>query len=90
LLGDKWNSVVGYKVDYKVNYLNINKEAWDNRTKVHVGSKFYDIEAFKGGRSSLNTVELEQVINVKGKKLWNPSNRGNKLNEKTEAANVIV
>lgn len=52
-----------------MDYLNINKEAWDKRTKIHVGSKFYDVEAFKGGKSSLNTVELEQVGNVKGKKL---------------------
>lgn len=52
-----------------MDYLNINKEAWDKRTKIHVGSKFYDVEAFKDGKSSLNTVELEQVGNVKGKKL---------------------
>jgi SAM-dependent methyltransferase len=52
-----------------MNYLNINKEAWDKRTKVHVSSKFYDVDAFKNGRSSLNTIELEQVGNVNGKKL---------------------
>ena len=52
-----------------MNYLNINKEAWDKRTKIHVDSKFYDIEAFRNGKSSLNKVELEQVGNVKGKKL---------------------
>ena len=52
-----------------MDYLNINKEAWDKRTKVHVGSKFYDLEAFKSGKSSLNTIELELVGNVEGKKL---------------------
>ena len=52
-----------------MDYLNINKEAWDKRTKVHVDSKFYDVEAFKDGKSSLNNVELEQVGYVKGKKL---------------------
>lgn len=52
-----------------MDYLNINKEAWDKRTKVHVGSKFYNVDAFKDGKSSLNKVELEQVGNVKGKKL---------------------
>jgi len=52
-----------------MDYLNINKQAWDKRTKVHVGSKFYDIEAFKEGKSSLNAIELEQVGNVEGKKL---------------------
>ncbi|MEP1447653.1 MAG: class I SAM-dependent methyltransferase [Paraglaciecola sp.] len=52
-----------------MDYLKINKEAWDKRTQVHVGSKFYDVEAFKAGKSSLNTIELEQVGNVEGKKL---------------------
>jgi len=50
-------------------YLNINKEAWDKRTKVHVDSKFYDVESFKDGKSSLNTIELEQVGNVQGKSM---------------------
>lgn len=52
-----------------MDYLDINKEAWDKRTNVHVDSKFYDIESFKNGHSSLNSVELEQVGNVVGKKL---------------------
>ena len=52
-----------------MDYLSINKEAWDKRTKVHVDSKFYDVEAFKDGKSSLNRIELEQVGNVEGKNL---------------------
>lgn len=52
-----------------MDYININKDAWDKRTKIHIGSKFYDVEAFKDGKSSLNTIELEQVGNVEGKKL---------------------
>lgn len=52
-----------------MNYLTINKVAWDQRTKVHVDSKFYDVEAFVNGKSSLNSVELEQVGNVEGKAL---------------------
>ena len=56
-------------MEYNINYLNINKEAWDKRTRVHVESKFYDVKNFKDGTSSLNTVELEQVGNVEGKKL---------------------
>ncbi len=51
-----------------MDYLKINKDAWDKRAKVHVDSKFYDVEAFKDGKSSLNTIELEQVGNVEGKK----------------------
>lgn len=52
-----------------MDYININKKAWDKRTKIHVASKFYDVEAFIHGKSSLNSIELEQVGNVKGKKL---------------------
>jgi SAM-dependent methyltransferase len=52
-----------------MNYIAINKEAWDQRTKVHVDSKFYDVEAFVNGKSSLNKVEVEQVGNVEGKTL---------------------
>jgi len=52
-----------------VDYLSINKEAWDKRTKVHVKSNFYDLESFKEGKSSLNKIEIEQVGNVSGKKL---------------------
>ena len=52
-----------------MDYLDINKAAWDKRTKLHVDSKFYDVEAFKDGKSSLNNIELEQVGSVAGKKL---------------------
>lgn len=52
-----------------MDYLHINKAAWDKRTKLHVDSKFYDNEAFKKGKSSLNNIEIEQVGNVAGKKL---------------------
>jgi SAM-dependent methyltransferase len=52
-----------------IDYLTINKEAWDQRTKVHIASKFYDVESFKKGKSSLNPIELNQIGNVEGKKL---------------------
>lgn len=52
-----------------MNYLEINKEAWNKRTKVHVESEFYDIKSFRNGESSLNPIELEELGDVKGKKL---------------------
>lgn len=52
-----------------MDYLNINKEAWNNRTKVHIKSKFYNIEAFKKGECSLNPIELQKLGDVKGKSL---------------------
>lgn len=52
-----------------MDYLRINKDAWDHRTQVHLDSKFYDVASFKNGRCSLNPIELEQVGSVQGKSL---------------------
>lgn len=52
-----------------MDYLTVNKAAWDKRTKLHVASKFYDVEGFLKGKSSLNPIELDQVGNVAGKSL---------------------
>ncbi|WP_321347454.1 class I SAM-dependent methyltransferase [Halopseudomonas oceani] len=52
-----------------MDYLSLNKSAWDKRTKIHVKSAFYDVDAFKKGKCSLNPVELEQVGDVEGKTL---------------------
>lgn len=52
-----------------MDYLKINKDAWDQRTRVHLDSKFYDVASFKKGRCSLNPIELQQVGSVQGKSL---------------------
>ncbi len=52
-----------------MDYLALNKKAWDKRTKVHVDSKFYDVDAFIKGKSSLNAIELKEVGDVEGKSL---------------------
>jgi 2-polyprenyl-3-methyl-5-hydroxy-6-metoxy-1,4-benzoquinol methylase len=46
-----------------------NKEGWNKRTGVNRDSAFYDLASFKGGKSSLNKVELEGVGDVEGKLL---------------------
>jgi len=51
------------------NYLDVNKKAWNSKTHVHAASDFYNVEAFLNGKSSLNTVELELLGNVAGKKV---------------------
>ena len=48
---------------------NTNKETWDKKVAVHAASKFYDVEAFKKGESSLNSFELEALGDVSGKSL---------------------
>ncbi|MFZ4263725.1 class I SAM-dependent methyltransferase [Sphingobacterium sp. HJSM2_6] len=48
-------------------YLSINKELWNLKTPNHIKSDFYGQEAFLGGKSSLNAVELNLLGDVQGK-----------------------
>jgi len=50
-------------------YFDANKDGWNKRTAVHKASAFYNLEAFKKGKSSLNKIELDEVGDVKGKSL---------------------
>jgi len=52
-----------------MDYLKTNKDAWNNRTNIHLKSEFYDVTSFKAGKCSLNPIELTQLGNVKGKSL---------------------
>lgn len=51
------------------NYLAINKEAWNARTGVHLTSEFYDVAGFIKGATSLNSIELDLLGDVKGKSI---------------------
>lgn len=51
------------------NYIEINKEAWNEKTAVHVHSDFYDMEGFLNGKSSLNQIETQLLGNVSGLKI---------------------
>lgn len=48
-------------------YLTINREAWNARTGVHLTSDFYDVAGFIKGATSLNSIELDLLGDVKGK-----------------------
>ncbi|GAA4108286.1 class I SAM-dependent methyltransferase [Aquimarina addita] len=50
-------------------YFATNKNTWDQRVKVHWESDFYDVEAFKKGKTSLKQFELEALGDVSGKSL---------------------
>lgn len=52
-----------------MDYLNINKKAWNKRTEVHVKSEFYNVDGFLAGDSSLKEIELKELNNVSGQKL---------------------
>jgi len=51
----------------KIDYKEINKALWNNKTDVHIESEFYDNETFINGRNSLNSIELELLGDIKGK-----------------------
>lgn len=42
-------------------YLEINKQAWDERTQVHTESEFYDVPGFLQGKSSLQSIESAEL-----------------------------
>jgi ubiquinone/menaquinone biosynthesis C-methylase UbiE len=51
------------------NYLEINKKLWNDKTDFHYNSEFYDVESFVKGRDSLNSIELELLGDIAGKKI---------------------
>ncbi|WP_413513890.1 class I SAM-dependent methyltransferase [Myroides odoratus] len=53
----------------EVNYIEINRNSWNNRTETHLKSDFYDVEGFLKGKSSLNEIELNLLGEVKGKNI---------------------
>ncbi len=50
-------------------YFEANKSLWNKRTDVHKNSSFYDIEGFKAGRNVLTPIELNELGDVKGKRM---------------------
>lgn len=56
-------------MDAAKDYLKINKEAWNKKTPVHFESDFYNNKAFIDGRNSLNSIELDLLGDVSGKRI---------------------
>ncbi len=54
-------------------YLKANQALWNTWTRIHVESKFYDVEGFKAGtsrrRSGVDAIEIAGVGDVTGKSL---------------------
>jgi SAM-dependent methyltransferase len=53
----------------EINYLEINKKSWNNRTDTHLKSDFYDQESFLKGKSSLKDIELKLLGDIEGKSI---------------------
>ncbi|KIC03563.1 methyltransferase type 12 [Flavobacterium sp. JRM] len=51
------------------NYIEVNKQSWNSRVESHLKSDFYDLEGFLKGNTSLNSIELELLGDVKGKSI---------------------
>lgn len=49
--------------------MNENRELWDELTPLHERSEFYDVAAFKSGKSKLKPIELAELGDVSGKSM---------------------
>ena len=49
--------------------VEINRRNWNERTRIHAASDFYDVEGFKAGRITLSELERSGVGDVRGKSL---------------------
>ena len=49
------------------NYLEINKQAWNNQVPVHLDSDFYDMKKFLNGKNSVPEIDLELLGEIKDK-----------------------
>jgi SAM-dependent methyltransferase len=52
-----------------VDYLSINRKAWNKQVGVHLKSDFYAVNEFIKGQTSLNSIELDLLTDVWQKKL---------------------
>ncbi|HKO77048.1 MAG TPA: class I SAM-dependent methyltransferase [Flavobacterium sp.] len=55
------------KMNSEHNYIEINRQSWNNRTDIHLKSEFYDLDGFLNGKTSLNEIELNLLGEIKGK-----------------------
>ena len=51
------------------NYLDINRSSWNAKVESHLKSDFYFVDEFVKGRTSLNSIELDLLGDVKGKQI---------------------
>ncbi|KAA9132532.1 class I SAM-dependent methyltransferase [Marinihelvus fidelis] len=50
-------------------YFEMNRAGWDRRAEAHFGSRFYDVDGFLAGRTSLREIELAEMPDVAGRRL---------------------
>ncbi len=52
-----------------MDYKDINKRLWDNKTDIHYKSDFYDVDSFLKGKDSLNQIEIGLLGDINSKKI---------------------
>ena len=55
------------KMKKEDNYIEINRQSWNNRMATHLKSEFYDLDNFVKGKTSLNKIELDLLGDISGK-----------------------
>jgi 2-polyprenyl-3-methyl-5-hydroxy-6-metoxy-1,4-benzoquinol methylase len=53
----------------ELNYIEINRSAWNHKTEIHIASDFYDHANFMKGTSSLKSIELDLLGDLRGKSI---------------------
>jgi len=57
------------KMEKELDYLEVNKKAWNTKTDIHLDSEFYDVDGFLEGDTSLKSIELELLGDIKAKSI---------------------
>ena len=50
-------------------YFETNRNSWNEKTKVHIASDFYDNENFLKGKCTLKSIELDLLGDIRGKSI---------------------
>jgi SAM-dependent methyltransferase len=53
----------------EINYFEMNRESWNQRAEVHFDSRFYDVDGFLAGNTSLREIELAELTQVNSRRL---------------------
>ena len=53
----------------ELHFAKTNKASWNRKVDFHVQSEFYNVEGFLKGKSSLNSIELNLLGDIKNKKV---------------------
>lgn len=55
------------KMNKEKEYFLTNQKLWDEKTRIHIKSDFYDMESFRQGATSLTKIELAELPPLAGK-----------------------